>query len=149
MEINHLTFSELIHYLDLYSTDPVVRRLVSILRNDTLREDLEAVGMDPSDNSFYDDYSYCGPREYIEHLRNEVDYYKKESQEWEDKCEEAQIERDRLSARSVASLLSSMEEQVRRAQAECHHADRIVDQVTQKNRELEEKINVWSILERT
>ena len=56
-------------------------------------------------------------------------------------------ERDRLKSRSVADLLSNMQELIRRAEAEAKEADRISTQLKARNKDLEEKINVWKVME--
>jgi hypothetical protein len=74
---NHLTYTELLNYLDLTATDPATRRLVELLYydNTTLVQQLIDEGMDPTVFEFEDGYESYSPGEYIRHLRNEVDYY--------------------------------------------------------------------------
>ena len=49
MNYNAMTDRELLHYLDLYSEDPVMRRLMHLLGNTrgSIVEELEEAGMDP------------------------------------------------------------------------------------------------------
>ena len=143
MKYDHLTPGELISYLELTNTDPLVRRLLSLLQNENIKTELIKVGMDPSDCEFKEDWEYYSPGEYIRHLRGEVDYYSRESEEWEVKYHEMEKERDRLKARSVANLLHEMEEQVKRAQDDTHKAKRIAERYAEENKELTNKINVW------
>lgn len=146
----NLTFNELIDYLDRYNQDPFVRKLLEFLRDkeENIIDGLVEVGMDPEDGRIEGDDGWYLPGPYIEKLRNDVDFYYRESQEWEEKYEDAIVERDRLKARSVADLLKEMEERIRRAEVNMREADRICTQYKAKNAELEDKINVWQILEK-
>lgn len=89
--INHLTFEELINYLDLTTTDPSVRRLIDMLCNDNtnLIKELMDEGMS-RDFIFEEDYESYSPGEYIRHLRNEVDYYSSEIDEKQYELERAE-----------------------------------------------------------
>jgi hypothetical protein len=147
---SNLTYKELIDYLDRYNTDPMVRRLLEMVmdKEETIIEGLMDVGMDPVDCRIEGDDGYYLPGPYIQKLRNDADYYQRESDEWQEKYIDMKDERDRLKARSVADLLADMQEKIRRAEATAREADRITTQYKARNAELEEKINVWSILER-
>lgn len=156
MNINHkflntLSDTELIRYLDLHSTDPVILRLVNIL-SDTqggLISDLVAFGMDPQTWTFRaDGYNEYYPGQYVNHLETEVDYYKKEADDWQFRYDESRDECKRLSARSVAQLMSEMKELVERSKAEAANETRIANKIRTENEELKDKINVWQILER-
>jgi hypothetical protein len=146
----NLTYNELIDYLDRYNQDPFVRKLLEFLgdREENMIEGLIEVGMDPKDGRIEGDDGWYLPGPYIEKLRNEVDFYYRESQEWEEKYEDASVERDRLKARSVADLMAEMEGRIRRAEANVREADRMVTVYKTRNAELEDKINVWQILEK-
>lgn len=109
--------------------------------------ELYRVGMD-DDMRFEGDYEYYSPGDYIEHLRSDADYHRQESSEWQHKYEDMKDERDSLRARSVADLLSEMETQVRNAKNAKYTAEQEMHRVQQQNRELQEKINVWTIMER-
>lgn len=146
----NLTYNELLDYLDRYNTDPMVRKLLEYIRDqeENIIEGLIDIGMDPKDGRIEGDDGYYLPGPYIEQLRNDVDYHMRESHAWEDKYTDMREERDRLKARSVADLLSNMEELVKRAEAQAKEADRITTVYKARNRELEDKINVWQILEK-
>lgn len=144
----NLTYKELINYIDLNSTDPMVRRLLEILqdRDESIVEGLVQAGMDPVDHRFdYDGY-YYSPGQYIDQLRNDVDFHEREAQEWEEKYQNMKDERDQLRARSVADLLADMRERIRRAEATAGEADREVTRLQRRNADLEEKINVWNVV---
>lgn len=144
-----LTYKELVNYLDLYNDDPMVRQLLAYIdeKEEMIIEGLVDAGMDPDDCRFEGDNGWSLPGPYIHDLRNDVDFYRREMQEWEEKYEDMKDERDRLKSRSVADLLSNMQELIKRAEAEAREADRILTQYKARNKDLEEKINVWTIIE--
>lgn len=148
--MTNLTYKELVHYLDFTSTDPLVRRLLEYInsQDESIVEGLVQAGMDPIAYTFDYDGFYHSPGEFISKLRNDTDYAEREAGEWEEKYYQAKDERDRLRARSVSDLLSEMNEQVKRAQADRNNSDRIAEKYKQENQELQNKINVWNILER-
>ena len=146
----NLTFKELIQYLDYTSTDPLVQRLLGYIKDkeENIIEGLVEAGMDPINCSFdYDGY-YHSPGQFIDQLRNDVDYHERMALEWEEKYYRMKEERDQLRARSVAELLNDMNERIKRIEAERNNSDRIARKYEEENRELTEKINVWKILER-
>ena len=147
MNYNHLTDDELIRYLDNTSDDPVIRRLVDIfLNNDNMIfQQLVDVGMD-KDGRFESDYEYLPVGEYIQHLRNEVDYYQREAEELEYKLDDEKEKSKRLSARSIAEVMSELREQIavvdRKAKISEQERDRAV-----KERDLaKEQMKVWKHL---
>ena len=147
MNYNHLTDDELIRYLDNTSDDPIIRRLVDIfLNNDNMIfQQLVDVGMD-KDGRFESDYEYLPVGEYIQHLRNEVDYYQREAEELEYKLDDEKEKSKRLSARSIAEVMSELREQIavvdRKAKISEQERDRAV-----KERDLaKEQMKVWKHL---
>jgi hypothetical protein len=127
----------------------MVRKLLEYIddKEENIIEGLIDVGMDPLNGRIEGDNGWFLPGPYIYELRNDVDYFQRESQGWEEKYEDMKAERDRLKARSVADLLADMQEKIRRAEAEAREADRILTQYRARNKDLEEKINVWKVLE--
>jgi hypothetical protein len=147
---SNLTYKELIDYLDRYNTDPMVRRLLEMVmdKEETIIEGLIEVGMDPFDCRIEGDDGYYLPGPYIQKLKQDVDFQYQEAQDWEEKYYDMKDERDKLKARSVADLLQEMKFQVDRANSERESADRVATQLKMRNAELEEKINVWTIMEK-
>ncbi len=143
------SYQELVHYLDLTTTDPMVRKLLEYIndKEENIIEGLVEVGMDPISCYFDYDGFYHSPGSMIEQLRNDVDYHEREAAEWQEKYHNMKEERNRLRARTVADLLSEMQEQVQRAEADRNNSDRIAKKYEEENRELQEKINVWKVLE--
>jgi hypothetical protein len=74
--INYLTFDELVKYLDLTATDPVVRKLIGMLLSNgsNIIQELINEGMG-LDGYFSEDYESHTPAEYIKHLRSEIEDY--------------------------------------------------------------------------
>ena len=151
MNYNTLNDLELIRYLDIYSDDPLVRRLVKIMLGEHggIIDELVKAGMDIDTKEFEGDYNYYSVGDYIQHLRDAVTYHENESNDWERKYDDMREERDALKARSVADLLREMEDQVRVARELKYMAEQEKARVVQQNKELQEKINVWTVLEKT
>jgi len=143
------SYRELVHYLDMHTTDPLVRRLINFILDgeDLVMTGLIDAGMDPLTFEFTDSYEYYSPGDYIEKLRRDCDSMEQDLHIAQDEYETVVRERDRLSTRSVANLLMDMEELVKRSNAERDQANRVVRKVEQENDELKEKINVWKVIE--
>jgi predicted RNase H-like nuclease (RuvC/YqgF family) len=147
MNYNNLSVKELIHYLDLYNDDPLVRRLVVLLREESLVEELEEVGMDPNTKTFRDEgWDYRGPGEYIEHLRNDVDYYVREADELRTEVHNLEKEVARLSARGVASLLAEVHDTLESAKMEEGRYRRMAEHEKKLREEAEQKFEFWDKL---
>lgn len=151
MQNLNYTYHELVHYLDLHSTDPLVRRLIDMLvtNENSVVEQLIHEGMDPIRHTFNYDHQDMDVGEYLRQLKHDCQYYEDEMWVAQQEREEEEKKRRRLETRSVAELMYNMEELVKRANAERDQANRVVRKVEQENEELKDKINVWTILERT
>jgi restriction endonuclease len=151
MNYNVMNDMELMDHLSMTSDDPLVRRLVKMLDKSYtgLVKELIEAGMDQNDWRFEGDYEYFEPGDYIRHLRNRVECAESDARSWEDKYDDACEERNRLKARSVAQLVSEMESEVRKYKDEKYASDRNRERVEKENKELRDKINVWTILEKT
>jgi predicted RNase H-like nuclease (RuvC/YqgF family) len=147
MNYNNLSVKELVHYLDLYNDDPLVRRLVVLLREESLIEELEAVGMDPATKEFKDEgWNYRGPAEYIEHLRNEIDYYVREADDLQTEVHNLEKEVAKLSARGVASLLAEVHDTLEAAKMEEGRYRRMAEHEKKLREEAEHKFEFWEKL---
>jgi predicted small metal-binding protein len=127
----------------------MVRRLLDYVndKEENIIEGLIDIGMDPDSGRIEGDCGWHLPGPYISELRNDVDFHQREAQEWEEKYEDMKAERDRLKSRSVADLMSNMQELIKRAEAQAREADRIATQLKARNKDLEDKINVWTVME--
>lgn len=127
----------------------MVRRLLEYIddKEENIIEGLVEAGMDPINCTFdYDGY-YHTPGQLIDKLRNDVDYAERDAQEWEEKYYRIKDERDQLKTRTVAKLLHEMNQLVTQSKEEAYAASRSMEKYKQENEELQNKINVWKILE--
>ena len=144
MNYEHLSVKELIHYLDLYHKDPLVRRLVKLLREESLIEDLEQVGMDPVSKVFKDDgWEYRTPGEYIEHLRNDIDYHVRECDNLQSQVHDLEKEVKRLSTISLVSFIADVHQTLETAKMEEGRARRIAEHEKKLREEAEHKFEFW------
>lgn len=150
MQTSNLNINELIHYLDITSTDPTVRRLVDLLleRELTLYDELVDAGMDPQSYTFYyDGSSHYSPGEYINELRQNVNYFEQEMNIAQEERDDAVREADKLKVRSVMQLMEEVYRERTIARETAYQANKEAAELRAKNAELEEKINVWKVME--
>ena len=147
MNYEHLSVKELIHYLDLYHEDPLVRRLVKLLREESLIEDLEQVGMDPVDKVFKDDgWEYRTPSEYIQHLRNDIDYHVRECDDLQSQVYDLEKEVNRLSTIGIMNFVADVHHKLEMAKMEQGRAERIAEHEKKLRQEAEQKFEFWEKL---
>ncbi len=149
MNYDAMTDMELLHYLDLYSTDPVIRRLVNFLSNTRggLISDLEAAGMDPHTWQFETEWQSMYPGEYIQQLRQDVEELESNLTFTKSDLEDAIEERDRLKARSVMDLIAEIQKERIVNREERHRAEKHAAAVKEENDKLREQLGMWKILE--
>lgn len=143
--MNYLTMSskELIHYLDFNSQDPIVRRLVKLLQEESLVEDLVAAGMDPETREFKHDWSYYSPSEFIEKLQNDVEYMDQDLIEKEREIADLEREVTRLSTKSLVQFIADVHEKLESAKMEEGRARRIAEHEKKLREEAEHKFEFW------
>jgi hypothetical protein len=146
MNYDHLSARELIHYLDLYSEDPVVIRLVSLLKEESLVGELVEAGMDEDSMTFKADWQNMSPGEYIKHLENDVDYYVRERDELEQEKEHLEQEVNRLSTISLVKFIGDVSDKLDVAKSEMHRAQRIAENEKKLRQEAEQKFEFWEKL---
>ena len=146
MNYNAMTDRELLHYLDLYSEDPVVRRLMHLLGNTrgSLIAELEEAGMDPQTWTFQDDYDAMFPGEYIEHLRSQLQHAQDEADSLQWKLDGVIEERDQLKTRSIAELIEEVWEEKRKNSDMVREAMATVKAFKDENTRLKEQIDMWA-----
>ena len=146
MNYNAMTDRELLHYLDLYSEDPVVRRLMHLLGNTrgNLIAELEEAGMDPQTWTFQDDYDAMFPGEYIEHLRSQLQHAQDEADSLQWKLDGVIEERDQLKTRSIAELIEEVWEEKRKNSDMVREAMSTVKAYKDENTRLKEQIDMWA-----
>ena len=148
MNYNAMSDHELMHYLDLYSTDPLVRRLIGVLARTrgALIDDLVDAGMDAQDWTFGDGWSRESPGQYIQELQRQIrgleddnDDLRKHKEELEDECA-------RLKSRSVLEFLQEVEREKIENQSLVREAMKTVNAFKEENVKLREQIDMWGRL---
>jgi hypothetical protein len=147
MNYNSMTDTELLHYLDLYSDDPLIQRLIGVLSRTrgALIEDLEDAGldMDPHSWTFDDGYIKRSPGQYIQDLRHERDSAESELDLAQHELEQVVNERDQLAARSVMELIEEVNVIRKQAKATATAAQQDADRMRKENDKLREQIDMW------
>lgn len=149
MNYNAMSDTELIRYLDLHSQDPLIRRLIGVQyrTQDKIISELESAGMDPRTWTFeHDHYADNSPAEYIERLRQDIEYYREEAAEWESRYDDMKQERDQLRVRSVMELMSEVHSQRLIAEESVRAADREIKHFREENQALKQKLEMWGQL---
>lgn len=150
MNYNAMSDHELIHYLDLYSEDPMVHRLIGVLARTrgSLIDDLVDAGMDAQDWTFGDGWSRESPGQYIQELQRQIrsleddnDDLRKHKEELEDEC-------DRLKSRSVLEFLQEVEREKIENQSLVREAMKTIKLYKDENEDLKEKIDMWGAMNR-
>lgn len=150
MNYNTIADHELLHYLDLCSDDPLIRRLVDVLARTrgALIDDLVDAGMDAQHWTFGDGWNQQGPGEYIQELQRQIrgleddnDDLRKHKEELEDEC-------DRLKSRSIMQFLQEVEREKSKSQSLVTEAMNTVRAFRDENAKLKEQIDMWGRLNR-
>lgn len=143
MNYDNLSAKELIHYLDIYNDDPMVRRLVKLLQEDSVVKELIDVGMDPTSNTFEHDWQHLSPGDYIEQLRRDMDYYIEERDEAEHKADELEREVIRLSTMSLVNFIADVHHKLEMNTMEKDRAVKRAEQEQELRKEAEKKFEFW------
>ena len=143
MNYNSMTARELIHYLDLYNDDPVVRRLVSLFSNDKLVADLVDAGMDPDTQLFQIDWGHESPGEHIQSLRNSLEDAQDEASDLRYRCEKLEDELEQLRTRSIMDFIDEVRHVKRESESLVSDAMKTIKAYKDENENLKEKIDMW------
>lgn len=148
MNYNSMTDTELLHYLDLYSDDPLIQRLIGVLSRTqgALIKDLEDAGMDPHSWTFDDGWHQQSPGQYIQELRHELDSAESELDLAQHELEQVSKERDQLAARGVMELIDEVNVIRKQANAKAAAAQQDADRVREENDKLREQIDMWALM---
>lgn len=148
MNYNSMTDLELLHYLDIYSDDPLIRRLIDVLTRTrgAIISDLEAAGMDPQTWTFRTEWQDMYPGEYIQQLRRERDEAESNLEHTKYKLEESETELDELKTRSIMDFVQEVWQEKRTASFKVSEAMNEVAQVKEQNAKLREQIDMWGRL---
>ena len=148
MNYNAMTDLELLHYLDIYSNDPLIRRLIEVLEKTRgeIISDLEEAGMDPQTWTFGDGWNKMFPGQYITDLKKQLEYTEEELESVKYKLEEAETELDELKTRSIMDFVQEVWQEKRTASFKVSEAMKEVEQVKALNAKLTEQIDMWGKL---
>ena len=145
MNLNHLKDNELIDYVIKYDTDPVRLRLATYMDRHpgAILDDLERAGMDEVHCTFRDEDT-CNdylPGQYINHLKDEIHYYREE-------LNQALREIEELRPMSVSELISQLRQEITTEKFTREAAERSRYRAQQDCEEMKKKLDMWAILNR-
>jgi hypothetical protein len=148
MNYNSMSDQELLHYLDLSSNDPLIRRLINVLAKTrgALIDDLESAGMDSQSWTFGEGWNKFSPGQYIEELRNDLRRAEDDLELAQDELRQAIDERDQLKVRGVMQLIEEVQSEKRISKARADEAWTETNRVRQENAKLREQIDMWGRL---
>lgn len=146
MNYSHLSDAELLNYLDLTNDDPVVRRLIKMLAEGSIRQELTSIGMDPVSDTFDHNYQDLSPAEYIEHLRRDLEWLDEECDQYKSELESTKQEAHKLKTRSVAELISELNTAIKVSDSAAHRASREAAKANEEREEMKSKLKVWNHL---
>ena len=146
MNYNAMTDLELLHYLDIYSDDPLIRRLIEVLSRTrgAIISDLEDAGMDPQTWTFGDGWNKMFPGQYITDLEHQVSELESDLEHEKYKREVAETERDELKTRSIMDFVQEVWQEKRTASFKVSEAMNEVAQVKEQNAKLKEQLDMWA-----
>jgi hypothetical protein len=150
MNYNAMSDHELMHYLDLHSDDPVVRRLIGVLARTrgALIDDLEAAGMDSQSWTFGEGWNKYSPGQYIEELRHDVERAEDELRLAQHELMDLQDECHRLSTRTIMQLIEEVQQEKANSVSRANEAWKEANRVREENAKLREQIDMWGAMNR-
>jgi len=145
-----MTDLELLHYLDLYSDDPLIRRLIDVLTRTRgeIISDLEEAGMDPQTWTFGDGWNKMFPGQYITDLEKQVRYAEEELDDVRYKLEQTVEERDELKTRSIMDFIQEVYQEKQTNAHLVKEAMSTVKAFKDENEKLKEQIDMWGRMNR-
>lgn len=148
MNYNAMTDLELLHYLDIYSDDSLIRRLIDVLTRTrgAIITDLEEAGMDPQTWTFGDGWDKQFPGQYITDLKSQVDQLESDLEHTKYKLEQAEIERDELKTRSIMDFIQEVHQEKQTNAYLVKEAMGTVKAYKDENARLKEQIDMWGRL---
>jgi hypothetical protein len=148
MNYNSMSDYELLHYLDLSSDDPLIRRLINVLAKTrgALIDDLESAGMDSQSWTFGEGWNKFSPGQYIEELRNDVRHAEDDLELAQRELEQMADERDQLKTRNIMQLITEAQQEKNAAASRANEAWTETNRVRKENDKLREQIDMWGRL---
>ena len=150
MNYNSMSDQELLHYLDLSTSDPLIRRLINVLTRTrgALIDDLESAGMDSQSWTFGEGWNKFSPGQYIEELRNDVRRAEDELELAQEALEQAIDERDQLKTRNIMQLITEAQQEKNAAASRANEAWTETNRIRKENDKLREQIDMWGAMNR-
>ncbi len=148
MNYDSMSDQELIHYLDIYSDDPLLRRLANMLSKTRggLVSDLEAAGMDPDTWMFATEWQHMYPGDYIQLLRRDLEEAESDLEHTKYKLEEAETELGELKTRSIMDFVQEVWQEKKTATFKVQEALKEAKAQKEENDRLREKIDMWGVM---
>jgi DNA repair exonuclease SbcCD ATPase subunit len=143
-----MTDNEMLHYLDLYSDDPLIRRLIDVLQNTrgALINELENAGMDPKTWQFKTDYQWMYPGDYIIQLRRDLEDAEDQLKDLQYQHEELHDKYDQLKTRNIMKFIEEVQQEKRAAGHKVQEALKEAEKQRRENEKLREQIDMWGKL---
>lgn len=145
MNYNAMSDTELLDHLDMYSNDPLIRRVAGVLERTrgALLDDLEHAGMNPLTWEFGDGWQAMYPGAYIIDLRANLERAEEEAQELRYQLEQVSDEHDRLKTRTIMEFIEEVQKEKRENQELVREAMATVKAFKDENQRLKEQIDMW------
>jgi hypothetical protein len=148
MNYNSMSDQELLHYLDLSSNDPLIRRLINVLTRTrgALIDDLESAGMDSQSWTFGEGWNKFSPGQYIEELRNDLRRAEDDLEMAQHELQQAMDDIDQLKTRTIMQLITEAQQEKNAAASRANEAWQETNRVRKENDKLREQIDMWGRL---
>ena len=136
--MNHLTDTELIEHILKFDEDPIRIRLAKIMDEmpGFILQRLEDVGMDSETCMFENCYD---PGDYINHLKNEIEYLSNQIQEAEDRAA-------RLETMTVLEFMQDIKDRLRTEQLANDNLKRQINNAFEERDKMKDKLSMWAKL---
>lgn len=150
MYLGQLSDKELLSHLDLTSTDPLILRLVEIVRNahGGLIDDLIDEGMDIEDYTFKDGYhgDYHYAPKFIRHLRDDRAYWKDEYHLLQDEVEELKSKLKERETLTVAKLIEELRFEIDQSVSSRRLMQSKLERAQYEHEEMRKKLDMWDTM---
>ncbi len=150
MNYSAMNDHEVLHYLDIHSDDPLIRRLVNSLTRTrgALVDDLVDAGMDAQHWTFGDGWDKSSPGQYIQELQHRLDQAESDLRLAQRELEDMQDECDRLRARTIMDFIEEVQQEKANSASRANEAWKEAARVREENAKLREQIDMWGSLNR-
>jgi hypothetical protein len=148
MKLDHLSDKELIQYVDKHTEDPLARRLVDILmaRNEGLVTELVEAGMDSVVWTFVYEHQEYSPKDYIEHLLEQLAYTEDELWVARGELKDRIDDLKKLEARTILEVMADLKKTIDRVDLDIIVARQERDRAISNERLTKDKMKVWTAI---